>query len=165
MDTVGISGYTDFTYSRSRTPSPRWITRSTDLAWSAMAEIILEVFPWESEKTSIFISDRSFADGFFKAYCQKTELLHILIRKGSTTESSFFEGELMNIDKRTLDGLLKLPDDKLMQMLCLVTGTSNGKSASPESIAGLRKALSQVTDADIARAVELISAYKLGKKG
>lgn len=71
----------------------------------------------------------------------------------------------MNIDKRTLDGLLKLPDDKLMQMLCLVTGTSNGKIASPESIAGLRKALSQVTDADIARAVELISAYKLGKKG
>lgn len=71
----------------------------------------------------------------------------------------------MNIDKRTLEGLLKLPDDKLMQMIRLVSGTSNAKNASPESISGLRKALSEVTDADIARAVELINVYKLGKKG
>ena len=71
----------------------------------------------------------------------------------------------MNIDKRTLEGLLKLPDDKLMQMIRFVTGGAGGKNTSPESIAGLRKALAEMTDADISRAMELISAYKLGKKG
>ncbi|MBQ8524921.1 MAG: hypothetical protein IJ457_09905 [Clostridia bacterium] len=72
----------------------------------------------------------------------------------------------MKIDKKTLDMLLGLPDDKLMQMMSLITGSQHGGTApSAESIAGLRKVLSQVTDADIARAMELATLYKQGKKG
>jgi len=73
----------------------------------------------------------------------------------------------MNIDKKTLNALLSLPDDKLMQMLSLVSGTAgtSPKTASPETVAGLRNVLKQVTDADIARATELIAMYKQGKKG
>jgi len=72
----------------------------------------------------------------------------------------------MNIDKRSLDALLTLPDDKLLQMIRVVTGNKDlGRTMSPESITGLRRALSRVTDGDIARALELIDLYKQGKKG
>ena len=71
----------------------------------------------------------------------------------------------MNIDKRSLDALLTLPDDKLLQMIRVVTGNKDlGRTMSPESITGLRRALSRVTDGDIARALELIDLYKQGKK-
>lgn len=72
----------------------------------------------------------------------------------------------MNIDKKTLDSLLNLPDDKLIQMIRLISGNNGtGKAMTRESIAGLRKMLSHVTDADISRATELIAMYKQGKKG
>ena len=70
----------------------------------------------------------------------------------------------MNIDKRTLESLMELPDEKLIKMLSLVTGKSEFRSMTPSSIAGLRKAIAEVTDADIARALELMTAYKDGKR-
>lgn len=71
----------------------------------------------------------------------------------------------MNIDKRSLEALLTLPDDKLMKMLGLVMGKGDlGRSMPPDSVAGLRRALSRVTDGDIARAMELIELYKQGKR-
>lgn len=75
---------------------------------------------------------------------------------------------LKNIDKKMLDSLLGLSDERLMQMLRLLSGTAGLPSSKPpsaETVAGIRSVLRSMTDADLARATELISAYKEGKKG
>ena len=76
-------------------------------------------------------------------------------------------GIRMKIDKKMLESLLNLPDDKLMQMIRMLTGNmgSSSKPPSPETVAGLRNVIKQVTDEDISRATELIEMYKQGKKG
>ena len=71
----------------------------------------------------------------------------------------------MTIDKKTLNALLNLPDDKLMQMLKIVVGGDIPlKDVSPSTVAGLRNVLGKVTDDDISRALELLSLYKNGKR-
>lgn len=71
----------------------------------------------------------------------------------------------MMIDKKMLESLLQLPDEKLIQMLSLVSGGEfPSKNVSPQTVAGLRNMLVNVTDEDISRAVELLSQYKKGKK-
>ena len=70
----------------------------------------------------------------------------------------------MVIDKKTLDSLLTLPDDKLLGMLSLAAGSVGvslpGRSPDPAVIAGLRALLTDVSDADIARAGELLGLYQ-----
>ena len=71
----------------------------------------------------------------------------------------------MMIDKKTLDALLNLPDDKLMQMLKIAVGGDIPiKDVSPSTVAGLRDVLGKVTNEDISRAIELLSIYKNGKR-
>ena len=71
----------------------------------------------------------------------------------------------MMIDKKTLEALLSLPDDKLMQMLKMaVGGDIPVKDVSPSTVTGLRNMLGKLTDEDISRAMELIALYKNGKK-
>lgn len=74
----------------------------------------------------------------------------------------------MKIDKKTITSLLSLPDDKLLQMIKLITGSigadTSGIKIKPETMSGLRALLSEVTDADLERAGELIEIYKKNKK-
>ncbi|MBR6808562.1 MAG: hypothetical protein IKM46_09350 [Clostridia bacterium] len=71
----------------------------------------------------------------------------------------------MKIDKKTLDSLLSLPDDKLIMMLRVISGGEFPKKAPDDAtISGLRQMLGAVTDADLLRASELIGIYKKGKK-
>lgn len=73
----------------------------------------------------------------------------------------------MKLDKKTLDMLAALPDEKLWQMLRVVAlsiGVSMpDKMPEQEKMAGFRAALSNVGDGDIERAMELIDIYKGGK--
>ena len=72
----------------------------------------------------------------------------------------------MKLDKATLDMILKLPDDQLIliiQKLAREKGINiNNLNISREQLSALRKALSGATDADIARATEILGGY--GKK-
>ncbi len=64
-------------------------------------------------------------------------------------------------DKKALDGLLELPDDKLCQIIrALSGGEVPKKTPDAKTMAGIRGVLAEVTDADIVRALELISIYK-----
>ena len=74
----------------------------------------------------------------------------------------------MKIDKKTLDLLSALPDDKLWAMLRLA-GAGAGLSLperTPDaaSMKNLRAALADVDDSDIRRAAELAAIYKGEKK-
>lgn len=73
----------------------------------------------------------------------------------------------MKLDKKTLDMLAALPDEKLWQMVRMVA-LSMGisvpeKMPEQEKMAGFRAAMSNVGDGDISRAMELIDIYKGGK--
>ena len=74
----------------------------------------------------------------------------------------------MTIDKKTLDMLLMLDDDKLAAMIKRLAANSgidiSNVNISPKDLNGLRSALSPATDKDIERAVELIKSYKEGKR-
>lgn len=71
----------------------------------------------------------------------------------------------MKLDKRTIDSLLQLPDDKLVMMIRTISGGEfPKKDPDRKTVAGLRTMLSQITDSDIERALQLISLYKMGKK-
>lgn len=74
----------------------------------------------------------------------------------------------MKIDKKTLELLGALPDDKLWQVLRLLlaqTGvTLPDTPPDKEHLANLRKALSDVGDDDIRRASELAAIYKGEKR-
>lgn len=69
----------------------------------------------------------------------------------------------MNIDKRTLESLSSLSDDKLRRLLAVAVGESTAAQIKTESLAGIKKVISQATDSDIARASELIEIYKKGR--
>ncbi len=72
----------------------------------------------------------------------------------------------MKIDKKTVDMLMGLSDDMLWQMIRNIGGASGIEvkqpTPSPETMAGIRKALGAMTDSDIQRAVEIIENYKSG---
>lgn len=73
----------------------------------------------------------------------------------------------MKIDKKTINSILGLPDDKLLQMINLLAGSMGMSSVSdkikPETVVKIRAVLNQVTDADLDRAGELINIYKKAK--
>lgn len=72
----------------------------------------------------------------------------------------------MKIDKKMLDGLVSLPDEKLFAMLKLFFGEALPmKEPDERTLSGIRSLMSGVTESDIERAAELISLYKKGKKG
>lgn len=72
------------------------------------------------------------------------------------------------IDKKTIETMLALPDDRLMQMISIAAGAAGinlgGKTPSAETVSGLRAVLSEVDNSDIARFFELVSLYKKAKK-
>lgn len=74
----------------------------------------------------------------------------------------------MNIDKRTLDMLLTLSDDKLATVIKKLAADSgvdvSNFNISQADLAAIRATLSMATDSDIARATELIQNYKTTKK-
>ncbi|MBQ7923359.1 MAG: hypothetical protein IJ325_12435 [Clostridia bacterium] len=70
----------------------------------------------------------------------------------------------MKIDRKIIDNMLALPDEKLWQMLKLLM-TANGanppdKNMDPVSMRKLRAVLTDVTDADIERVMTLMDIYK-----
>lgn len=74
----------------------------------------------------------------------------------------------MKLDKKTLDLLSSLPDDKLWQMMRLVSASAGAalpeKMPDAKKMAGLRAALSDVSEGDLDRAAELIGIYKGEKR-
>lgn len=70
----------------------------------------------------------------------------------------------MKLDKKTIDGLMKLSDDKLLSVLKLMLAGKGNREPDARTVAGIRNVMSRVTEADVERAVELIELYKKGKK-
>lgn len=72
----------------------------------------------------------------------------------------------MMLDKKAVDMLLKLDDEKLAMIIKkLATDAGvNGSSLSlgPRELGGIRSALGNATDGDIQRAAELIKLYQSG---
>lgn len=75
---------------------------------------------------------------------------------------------MLKIDKKTIDSMLALPDDRFAQMVRLVAAASGHslRDGQPDSAAilGLRGLLRQVTEGDVKRASELLQIYKSSKK-
>ena len=73
------------------------------------------------------------------------------------------------LDKRAIDMLMNLDDDKLILVIKKLISDAgidpNTVNIGKKEIAGIRAALSGATDGDISRAAELIKQYKNGKKG
>lgn len=73
----------------------------------------------------------------------------------------------MKLDKKMIDQMLSLPDDKLWQMFQLLSmgsGLKMGdKAPDPAGMRKLRAVLEDITDADIARVLGLIDLYKKTK--
>ncbi len=70
----------------------------------------------------------------------------------------------MKLDKSMLNQMLSLPDDKLWQMIQLISAGSGmklgDKGPSEESMHKIRAVLGEVTDSDIERILSLIGVYK-----
>ena len=69
------------------------------------------------------------------------------------------------ITKKNIDKLLEMPDERLWAMLKLLlggTGVDIGEKLNPKTMKKLRALLSEVTDDDIARALQLSEIYKRG---
>ncbi len=71
---------------------------------------------------------------------------------------------IMKIDKRTIDTICRMSDDKLWGAVRLFASSSgvdlSRKRPSPAEIQKLRHTLSTLTDSDISRAMEIIRTYK-----
>ncbi|MCI8610375.1 MAG: hypothetical protein HFE66_00465 [Clostridiales bacterium] len=70
----------------------------------------------------------------------------------------------MRIDKKTVDKIAGMPDDRLWKMI-LSLGASKGIDLSSIKISSvemdkIRTAMTQMTDEDIVRAMEIIDACK-----
>ena len=70
----------------------------------------------------------------------------------------------MRIDKKTVDTIAGMPDDRLWKMI-LSLGASKGIDLSSIKISSvemdkIRTAMTQMTDEDIVRAMEIIDACK-----
>lgn len=74
----------------------------------------------------------------------------------------------LKIDKKALDMLAGLPDDKLWQMLSVIASASGVRLPSDrpdeKTMAGLRSAVGELSDGDIIRASEIFSKYKEGRR-
>ncbi len=70
----------------------------------------------------------------------------------------------MKIDKNTIDRICALPDDKLWGTVRLFASSAGvtvpPRPSSPHEVARLRRTLSELTEADISRAGELIKRFK-----
>ncbi len=73
----------------------------------------------------------------------------------------------MMLDKKTIEKILALPDDKLLLVIKGLAQNSgvdiSNMNIGKEQLAGIRSALSVATVEDIARAAELIKTYQ-GKR-
>ena len=68
-------------------------------------------------------------------------------------------------DKKALDSLLELSDEKLCSIIRAISGGELPKrTPDAGTMAGIRGVLAQVTDADIVRGLELISIYKKSRR-
>ncbi len=70
----------------------------------------------------------------------------------------------MKIDKRTVDKIAAMPDDRLWKMI-LSLGASKGIDLSSIKVSSvemdkIRTAMTQMTDEDIVRAMEILEACK-----
>lgn len=74
----------------------------------------------------------------------------------------------MKLDKKTLDALSALPDDKLWQMVSVIASASGIRlpknKPDEKAIAGLRNAITELSDGDLDRAAKLFEKYKEGKR-
>ncbi|MBQ3590034.1 MAG: hypothetical protein II980_06265 [Clostridia bacterium] len=74
----------------------------------------------------------------------------------------------MKIDKKTIDAILKLNDDQLwsvIQILLTRSGYDNLKGIKrPADMSVIRKTLSNLSDSDIERAMELLKKGKANGK-
>ena len=74
----------------------------------------------------------------------------------------------MMLDKRAIDMLLTLDDEKLAKVIKKIAADAgiapSTVNIGAKELAGLRAALSGATDGDIARAGELLKQYKDGKR-
>ena len=67
----------------------------------------------------------------------------------------------MKLDRKTLDGFLRLPDDKLWQLLRLLAGPNNSiGEMDTEKVRKLRAVLSALTDADLERIDTLRNVFQ-----
>lgn len=67
----------------------------------------------------------------------------------------------MKLDRKTLDGFQRLPDDKLWQLLRLLAGPNNSiGEPDAEKLRKLRAVLSALTDADLDRIDALRTVFQ-----
>ena len=70
----------------------------------------------------------------------------------------------MKIDKRTIDSICRMNDDKLWGAVRLFASSSGvnlpSGRPSPDEMQKLRRTLSSLTDSDISRAFEILKTYK-----
>jgi len=70
----------------------------------------------------------------------------------------------MKLDKKMIDNMLALPDEKLWQMLKLLLSANGAgtteKNMDPTSMRKLRAVLTAVTDEDIERVMTFMDLYK-----
>ena len=73
---------------------------------------------------------------------------------------------MMKLDRRMIDSLLAMSDEKLAMVLRgLSSSLSHSKEIDPRRVRGIRGLLSQLTDSDIERISELMLIYKASKGG
>lgn len=73
----------------------------------------------------------------------------------------------MKIDKNAINKLLKQSDDQLwrtLQMIASLNGIDMSKVSRPTNMSKLRSILSNLTDNDIGRAVEILESYRKSGK-
>lgn len=73
----------------------------------------------------------------------------------------------VKIDKKTIDMLCRMPDDKLWGTVKMIASSAgvdlSSKRMSPRDMQKLRYTLGTLTDGDISRATEIIKTYKNGR--
>ena len=74
----------------------------------------------------------------------------------------------MKLDKKTIDMLAALPDEKLWQLLSVIASASGIRlpknMPDEKSMAGLRSTITELSDGDIDRAAKLFEKYKEGQR-
>jgi hypothetical protein len=70
------------------------------------------------------------------------------------------------INKKNIDKMLEMPDDRLISMLKLVLAgvgvNLGGREIDPKTVRKIRAVLTEVTDSDIERVMRLADIYKRG---